>query len=346
MKTINLFTSLLLVPCLSWGSICSQGTSMGKQWQEQKNWKETTLKPSDTNPELQIAAYIDKDQHIYLKPIEVRGAYKATMDINIKSIYQPKRFIEYCANSKTYGSILTTAREDESNQNQFRIVLNYLPSPSLLKKNPYQQQKFTTDPNGIGVVMNLREDSLVKKSESWIFKQDLGKQLAQKISQDLQQQLAQGVTGSATLVLDGMDDLACDLLKGQAQIRFFHSGNMEDAKTQVLEEVQTDDLWNLYDQLDRILSHLKNKDERLFAAGATWMQNSESLESLGQDSRRIFRIISQMSDFQSPTVMKSISENEMECLAANESKFKRGQYNSLVSLEVSTQSLTDLMKAE
>lgn len=346
MKVFNFFITALLVPSLSLADICSKSAGTAKQWQEQKKWTSVVLTPSQNNPALQVKAAQDQKNQIYLDPIDLKGTYKTPLAIDIKSIYQPKRFLEFCADSETYGSLLTLAREDKENQNQFRMVLNYLPSPSDFAKNPYIQQKFVTDPHGIGVVVRLSEDSLVKKSESWIFTKDLGKELGKIISQDLQSQMNKGVTGTVTVRLDRMDDLACDLLRGRAQIRFFHQGKMDDARVKVIDEVKPEDLFNLYQLMEQTLTPVQTKDERLFVAGAAWMQTNDQLTSVGPAANKAFRIIQQMTDLQAPKAMKPLSEQDLECLAANESTFKKSTYNSWISLDLAPQTLTEAMALE
>ncbi len=342
MNSLILFTSLFLIPVLSRGNVCPMSSGLAKKWQEQKTWDALILTPSASNPALQIKALKDQNNQIYLAPIDLKGNYKASMQIDIRSIYKPKRFAEYCAKSETHGTILTNARLDKSNGNQFRMNLNYLPSPALSAKSPYVLQQFSSDSGGIGVVVTLREGSLVMKNEEWSFNKVLAAELGEKISRDLQKQIGKEVTGSVTLNLDGLDDLACDLLKGHAQLRFFHRGKMQDAKANVVEEILTQDLWNLYDELTSALAPIGNKDHRLFTAGATWMQNSSALPSLGLQPLKALNIIQQMTTLDSSSPMKTMNEETMECLAIGESKFKINTYNALVSIEVSTQTLNEL----
>lgn len=344
MKLLNFLVSLIMMPSLSWGGVCASVPTLGKQWQSQEQWKNVQWTPSTTNPQLKVSGFVDENQNSYVSPLDVSGVYNAQLDIRIQSVYAPKKFVEYCSQSETYGSVLSTAREDASNTNQFRIKLDYLPTFGSSAKNPYVTQNFQTDANGIGVRVLLQSGSLTKKSESFFATEEISETLSRKISQDLQRQIQAGSVGSVVVSLDQMDDLACDLLKGQAQIEFFHSGSMDDAKVKAIESVSVEELWNLYDRLRGSLHPAQKKDERLFAAGVAWMRNEmESPLSSAKAAQNGFNIVSQMVDFSAPLVMKKVSPEEMQCLAISESQFKKSAYNANVSLAIQTQNLQKLM---
>ncbi len=344
MKLFNILMSLILMPALSWGGVCDTVPALGKQWQNQEHWKSVDWTPSAANPQLKVSGFMDEGQNTYMGALDLRGVFNAQLDIHIQSVYKPKKFVEFCSQSDAYGSMLSYAREDSSNTNQFRIALKYLPSFASAAKNPYVTQKFKTDANGMSAKVLLQPTSLVKQSESFFSTERIEETLSRKITENLQQQLQAGSLGSVVLSLDQMDDLACDLLKGQAQIEFFHTGNMDDARVQVVEAVSDAELWNLYDRLNGSVKPIQKREERLFSAGATWMKSEmESPMSSKKAAQNAFKIVSQMVDFSAPKVMKNISEEEMQCFAVSESQFEKRNHSVFIGLTIQTQNLQKLM---
>lgn len=335
----------IITPNLSWGQFCSQGNEQAQQWREQSLWVEKTINPSSANPHFQFKTFSDSNNQVRIEPFDIKGHYQSKLSIDIKSVYTEKKFIDFCANDKKYGSSLTAARIDESNLNEFRIPLTYLPSFPLGKQNPYSLQGFVLDANGIGVKVVLNENSVVKTNSSWAdLSNDIELQLSQTITQNVKKQLASGMTGSVTLVLDGMDDLACDILKGNAELRFFHSGKMISPKIEMKNETQVDDLFDLYSLLKESDPLITNREKRFFDAGVLWFKREQStIGSTINNSDKAFKILNQLLDHDTAMTKKNISDEEMICLAENESDFLKRSYNASVSVIVKTQTLTQQM---
>jgi hypothetical protein len=337
----NLILLAALIPSVSWGDFCSQGSPLAKQFREQNNWTQAALSPSTDNQNISFTSYKDSKGGVYLSPFNVKGDFRSPMSLNIKTNYSNKEFVNICKNSGSDGWRLTYSREHDNSQNEFRIPLAYLPSPAGLGSNPYAAQNFTTD--GIGVHLSVGPDSLLEKhgvhfpSNLQSVKDDLENTLRDRLAA----QIKNGVTGTVVLQLDGMDDLACDVLSGRVQLSFYHYAMMMDAKVEVKSQVQAGDIQGIYSDLQVATAKNKSKEENSFAAGSAWRKRQIAGETEILEEARAFKIVAQLFE-PSMASLKKLAGEELQCLADNESEFAKKKTLNGVELRVKTSTIFDV----
>jgi hypothetical protein len=341
MKTNKFLVSLLLlIPSASFANFCSTGNPLAKTWRDQQNWIQQTLSPSRGNPVLQFSTYKDTQGQIYVQPFNIKGAYRGEMAMKLASPYGKASFVDICKGDEGNRWRLSYARQHHDSDNQFRVGIDYLPSPNLSLKSPYLNQSFRTD--NIGVRIYLKSGSLVEKSVPFFGSKDGEVESIQNTLRDrLNAQLQSGVTGHVELQLDGLDDVACDWMSGRLEIEFFHNATFMNPIVDIKNAVREQDVQLIYSDLQNVVSKMNSKEEVAFAAGSTWRFREMAGDVELADETKAFQVITQL--FQPGMgVLKNLPSEELACLAANESEFSQSKKISSVVLRVNTNSILEM----
>lgn len=333
-----------IVPVLSSANFCKSNNGLLKKWRNQKNWVEGVINPSQENPALSFGTFGDNEGKVYLKNFEVNSTYKSALDMNIQSKYSREKYLEMCRDTYKKGVYLTVARRSANNSNTFRLKVDYLPSVEGMLNNPYDDQSLKTEKDGLGVRIILKTKSMVKRNAKFLESvSETVDSMEREINDSLISQVKQGIRGSLVINLDRKDDLVCDLMKGEAQLEFFHFSKMKSPLVDIVKIVDDRDVKKLYREIKAEVSGFYNAAKNFYYAGQVFEKLNQNNQIGIENKEQSFDIVSQF--FQPNMVsIKNINESQLTCLAENESEFENYSYENSIILNVMTPQVQEMME--
>lgn len=345
MKSL-LACSLILISLNSEANVCKSGDPLLQAWRNQKNWIPAQVSTSHGSGNLTYDVVVTDKEDVLLRPFEKNSDYKTEMSLEVNSHYTKERFVRICKNNLRKGRKLSRARVKGST-NQFRLPVQLFPESGdvagfdLLKQN--------LELSSLGVRLVFREDSMVQANLPFLGKlSDTAQVLTEIISSDLAQRKASFVkTGELEVRLDGMDDLACDVMRGRVEIELYAFGNMKEPQVSQITKVEPQSVKVFYEGLKSYLAETKLQSplEIAFAAGRIFENGKVSgLVDLPEGTS----VFAMTGDLMGPNFnsIRALSGRQLDCLAENYSTYQQETMESSVILNIQSQQIHEIQEAQ
>lgn len=339
MKTLLSF-SLLLLGLSAQANVCKSSNGLLQTWRNQKNWQDVKVMTSDTASAIGYDAVVTDQDQVLLQPFEIKQDYKTEMTVEIQDHYSKSEFIKICKEDKHNGRRLSRARAKGS-QNRFRLPVRFFPETNQVQGLALAAQDFKM--SNVGVRLVFRNGSMVEENLGFLSKlSDTKVALESEINDQLQDSIEDMLkTGFAEINMDGMDDLACDVFKGRAEVELYAISEMKEPEVRLVQEVAPDSVGALYRGFKTAEAPAHSSPEAIFNAGRVY----ENLSLIGE-----VRLPKKVSGFQLSQEMhnnefsslKPLSSGDLNCLAENHSEFEQEKVENFMILNVKSQQIYEL----
>ncbi len=309
----------ILLPSVSYAMICQNSKPMAQKYQTQQQWDQEDVKDTVTGET--VSGYVDQKNNFYVDQILKKSKVSAQLEVD-KSNDSYKKFFELCPKRMSKRKFLANAREGERG-NRYTLSVRFLPELLGYANDPYQQLSW----QDADLEVTYGSDSIV----DGVYNVDEVKpELYRNLYRQLQSQKKVGVV---EFDMTNMDDLACDLIRGDAQVRVIQRWNGVAPLVVKDEKVSEDMVLYYYQALANHLPTSQSKDERLFDSGRVFQRLSLEKTNFHADSETAVELLRSFMgpDFGS---LKNFGMFDLKCLADNMQNYHQEPINHLFNIHL------------